>query len=57
MGCGNTGAPSNGQTAEKLAGQLNVDQVKLPTDGRFTIPLVLRLCRNKSKILFSVLRK
>lgn len=44
MGCGNTGAPSNGQTAEKLAGQLNVDQVKLPTDGRFTIPPVLRLC-------------
>lgn len=44
MGCGNTRGPSNGQTAEKLGGQLNANQVRLPTDGSFTITPVLSLC-------------
>lgn len=30
MGCGNTGGPSNGRTAEKFGGQLNANQVTLP---------------------------
>lgn len=32
MGCGNTGGPSNGRTAEKFGGQLNVNQARLPPD-------------------------
>ena len=32
MGCGNTGGPSNGWTAEKFGGQLNANQVRLLPD-------------------------
>lgn len=52
MSCGNTGGPSNGQAAEKLGGQLNARQARLPTDQWFPLMPVLSLCRKKSKILF-----
>lgn len=44
MSCGNTGGPSNGQTAEKLGGQLNTKQARLPTDQRFPLTPALSLC-------------
>lgn len=37
MGCGNTGGPSNGQTAEKIGRQLNADQARLPTDDLLSL--------------------
>lgn len=57
MACGNTGVPSHGQTAEKLGGQLNADQVILPTGQWLSIMPVLSLCWKKSKILFLALSK
>lgn len=57
MSCGNTGGPSNGQTAEKLGGQLNAKQARLPTDQRFPPTPALSLCWKKIKTLFSVLSK